>query len=166
MIDAQLFRDIMAGVAGPVTIVTTFDDGKPHGATVSSLASLSLAPPLVSVALDSRSRLLQSIRNTGKFGINILDHHQAELARTFAGPSEDRFAGLRWRLQDGVPALSNAAGFMVCELSQSLESGDHELLIGLVGTGRTTPQAPLIYSHRTFGTNSGRLALVSQQFSH
>jgi len=160
MIDAQLFRDIMAGVAGPVTIVTTFDGGKPHGTTVSSLASLSLDPPLVSVALDARSRLLQSIRNTGTFGVNILDRDQAHLARTFAGPAKDRFAGLPWSLEEGVPSLPGVAGLMVCDLTQDLEGGDHKLLIGRVRAGSTTAQAPLVYSHRTFGTNSGRLASV------
>lgn len=157
MINSQLFRDIMAGVAGPVTIVTTLEDGSPHGATVSSLASLSLDPPLVSVALDSRSRLLRSIQNTGSFGVNILDKDQANLARTFASAAADRFEGLSWSLQAGVPSLQGIAGLLVCDLVQDLDGGDHRLLIGRVKTGLTTTQAPLVYSHRTFGTNSGRL---------
>lgn len=55
---AQEFRDLMAGgVCAPVAVITTSDDdGPPHGATVSSLASLSLQPALLSIALDHRSR--------------------------------------------------------------------------------------------------------------
>ena len=45
----------MAAVCTPVTVVTTADEDGPHGATVSAFASLSLRPPLVTVALDRRS---------------------------------------------------------------------------------------------------------------
>ena len=39
MIQPRQFRDLMAGVCAPVTIVTTMTNGVPHGATVSSFAS-------------------------------------------------------------------------------------------------------------------------------
>ena len=52
MVGPQQFRDLMAGVCAPVTIVTTMDEGQPFGATVSAFASLSLDPPMVTVALD------------------------------------------------------------------------------------------------------------------
>ena len=58
MIEPQQFRDLMAGVCAPVTVVTTMTNGVPRGATVSSFASLSLNPPLVSVAFDRGSALL------------------------------------------------------------------------------------------------------------
>ena len=57
----QKFRDLMAGVCAPVSVVTTADIEGPHGATVSSLASLSLRPALVSIALDRQSALLSRI---------------------------------------------------------------------------------------------------------
>ena len=67
----QEFRDLMAGVCAPVTVITTADDDGPHGATVSSLASLSLRPALLSIALDTRSSLLARILTTGRFGVNV-----------------------------------------------------------------------------------------------
>jgi hypothetical protein len=54
----QAFRDLMSAVCAPVTVVTTADEDGPHGTTVSAFASLSLRPPLVTVALDRRSGLL------------------------------------------------------------------------------------------------------------
>ncbi len=50
------FRDVMAGVCTPVTVVTALDGDRPHGTTVSAFASLSMAPPMVLVALD-RARI-------------------------------------------------------------------------------------------------------------
>jgi len=80
MIEPQQFRDLMAGVCAPVTVVTTMTDGVPDGATVSSFASLSLNPPLVSVAFDRGSALLRQIQAAGRFGVNVLGHAQ-DLAR-------------------------------------------------------------------------------------
>ena len=70
MIDQQGFRQLMAGVCAPVTVVTTIVDGVPYGATVSSLASLSLDPPLVSVAFDRASNLLARIQQAGEFAVD------------------------------------------------------------------------------------------------
>ena len=96
MIDPQRFRDLMAGVCAPVTVVTTLADGAPFGATVSSFASLSLDPPLVSVAFDRGSTLLRQIQSTGRFGVNILGQAQDDLAVTFARRGADRFGVADW----------------------------------------------------------------------
>lgn len=117
----QQFRDLMAGVCAPVTVVTTTIDGTPHGATVSSFSSLSLDPPLISVALNRNSALLAGIRSAGRFGVNLLGLAQDELAMTFARPSQDRFAGIDWYLSAGLPRLTEAAGWIDCELYQAVE---------------------------------------------
>jgi flavin reductase (DIM6/NTAB) family NADH-FMN oxidoreductase RutF len=155
MIEPQQFRDLMAGVCAPVTVVTTTSAAGPHGTTVSAFSSLSLDPPLVSVAFDRGSALLPQIQATGRFGVNILGHAQDELAAIFARRGGDRFAAADWFTDHGLPRLADAAGWMVCELDRSIEAGDHLLLFGLVVSASSRPDlAPLVYAHRTFGTHS------------
>jgi flavin reductase (DIM6/NTAB) family NADH-FMN oxidoreductase RutF len=155
MIESRQFRDLMAGVCAPVTVVTTTTEAGPHGTTVSSFASLSLNPPLVSVAFDRDSALLPQIQAVGRFGVNILGHAQDELAATFARRGGDRFAAADWFTDHGLPRLAGAAGWMVCELDRSIEAGDHLLLFGLVVAASSRPDlAPLVYAHRIFGTHS------------
>ncbi len=155
MIEPQEFRDLMAGVCAPVTVVTTTVDGRPYGATVSSFTSLSLNPPLVSVAFDRGSALLGQIREAGRFGVNILGHAQDDLAMTFARRGADRFAGTDWFDDHGLPRLGDAPSWMVCDLHQTVEAGDHLLLFGLVRAASSRKDlAPLVYAHRTFGTHS------------
>jgi flavin reductase (DIM6/NTAB) family NADH-FMN oxidoreductase RutF len=154
VIDQQRFRDLMAGVCAPVTVVTTSIDGVPYGATVSSFASLSLDPPLISVAFDRGSALLGQIRQAGRFGVNLLGHAQDELAMTFARRGVDRFAAADWFADDDLPRLAQAAGWMVCDLHQTVEAGDHLMLFGRVHAASRTELPPLIYAHRTFGTHS------------
>ncbi|MCD9144908.1 flavin reductase family protein [Streptomyces albireticuli] len=152
----QDFRDAMAGVCAPVTIVTATQDGVPYGATVSAFTSLSLHPAMVSVALDRSSDVLARILATGRFGVNVLGHDQDDLARTFARRVPDRFtaSGAPWHYDHGLPRLTGAPGWLVCELGSAVEGGDHLLLLGDVGHVRTAEAAPLVYGYRTFGTHS------------
>jgi flavin reductase (DIM6/NTAB) family NADH-FMN oxidoreductase RutF len=153
----QVFRDLMAAVCAPVTVVTTAGAGGPYGATVSSFAALSLRPPLVTVALDRRSTLLARLLVTRRFGVNVLGSAEEETALRFArgtGARADRFAGVDWAPDHGLPRLDGATAWAVCELDRVVDGGDHLLLIGLVVHAQTHPAPPLVYGHRTFGTHS------------
>ncbi|WP_326600418.1 flavin reductase family protein [Streptomyces sp. NBC_01803] len=154
MIGEQEFRDLMAGVCAPVTVVTGALDGVPYGATVSAFAALSLRPPMVMVALDARSSLLTRIVATGRFGVNVLGHAQAGVATAFARRGADRFAGADWDYDHGLPRLARSPGWLVCEVARAVEGGDHLLLLGTVIHAGTGTAAPLVYAHRTFGTHS------------
>lgn len=154
MVLDQEFRDVMASVCAPVTVVTALVDGQPHGTTVSAFASLSLTPPMVSVALDRRSTALAMIQRTGRFGVNVLGHGQDELALVFARRDVDRFAAADWHLDHGLPRLAGAASWLVCELTSAVDGGDHLLLLGTVTHAGRTESAPLVYGHRIFGTHS------------
>jgi flavin reductase (DIM6/NTAB) family NADH-FMN oxidoreductase RutF len=153
-IDPQEFRDLMAGVCAPVTIVTTVENGTPFGATVSSFASLSLVPPLISIALDRRAAMLARIATAGRFGVNLLGHGQSDLAMLFARRDVDRFAETAWHLDHGLPRLDGSAGWVICAVHGTVRGGDHELILGLVEAGARAELPPLIYANRTFGTHS------------
>ncbi len=153
-IEAQAFRDMMAGVCAPVTVVTTLNGGAPCGATVSSFASLSLDPPLVTVAFDLGSAVLAQILHEERFGVNLLGHTQADLAMLFAKKGADRFSQTPWHFDHDLPRLDGAAGWLECELHEAIPGGDHLLLIGHVVGASRAELPPLVYAHRTFGTHS------------
>jgi flavin reductase (DIM6/NTAB) family NADH-FMN oxidoreductase RutF len=149
----QAFRDLMAAVCAPVTVVTAAGETGPLGTTVSAFASLSLRPPLVTAALDRRSASLARILVTGRFGVNVLGSADDEIALRFAR-GVDRFAGLEWTMAQGLPRLDRAVGWAACSLDRAVEGGDHLLLIGLVVDAESSPAPPLVYGQRTFGTHS------------
>jgi flavin reductase (DIM6/NTAB) family NADH-FMN oxidoreductase RutF len=153
-IDPRRFRDLMTAVCAPVTVVTTTHEVAAYGATVSSFASLSLEPPLVTIALDRRSALLAHILAVGRFGVNLLGHNQEDLATLFARHGADRFAETGWHLDHGLPRLDGAAGWVVCGVHSVVPGGDHELILGHVEAAGRAELPPLIYAHRTFGTHS------------
>jgi flavin reductase (DIM6/NTAB) family NADH-FMN oxidoreductase RutF len=153
MVAERVFRDLMAAVCAPVTVVTAAQQG-PFGTTVSAFASLSLRPPMITAALDRGSRLLEPLLQTGRFGVNVLGHSQDETARLFAQPSVDRFAAADWHYDHGLPRLSGAPGWLVCELARAVRGGDHMLLLGTVLEAEIRSAPPLVYGHRIYGTHS------------
>jgi flavin reductase (DIM6/NTAB) family NADH-FMN oxidoreductase RutF len=157
MVGEQAFRDLMAAVCAQVTVVTATEDG-PHGTTVSAFASLSLRPPMVTVALDRDSRLLGPVLRTKRFGVNVLGHRQKDTALVFAQRSADRFAAVNWNDDHGLPRLADAPAWLVCDLAEAVEGGDHMLLLGAVRHAESRTAPPLVYGHRAFGTHSGYAA--------
>ena len=148
------FRSTLASVCAPVTIVTAMDGDRPHGTTVSAFSSLSLDPPLVMVALDRGSDLLAIVRGTRHFGVNLLAHPQEEVALRFAQKGREKFDGVPWRAEQGMPRLADAGGWLACELRDLVDGGDHEIAIGVVLAAEPLAGAPLVYQNRQFGTHS------------
>jgi len=154
--DPQAFRNVMSEVCTPVAVVTTIGaDGLPHGTTVSAFMSLSLSPPMVVIALDRGSDLLAKVRETRRFGINVLGVSQDRLAVQFAGKGTDKFVGVEWSATEGLPRLADAIGWLDCTAHEFLDGGDHVLIPAIVVQADATPAPPLAYHRRVFGTHSG-----------
>ncbi|OMQ16811.1 flavin reductase [Modestobacter sp. VKM Ac-2676] len=148
------FREVMAGVATPVSVVTSMADGLPHGTTVSAFASLSMSPPMVLVSLDRGSELLVLIRECRRFGVNVLGADQSWLALAFARKGgTGKFEGIRWEADQDLPRLRRA-GWLACEADQIVDGGDHVLVLGRVVAAETSTGQPLTYHGRLFGTHA------------
>lgn len=155
------FRAAMAAVCTPVSVVTAVVGDRPHGTTVSAFASLSMDPPMVLVSLDRRSGLLAAVRATGSFGVNVLSSEQSAHAVHFSRKSEDKFAGVDWEPDGGVPRLPGACGFLACDVETFVDGGDHVVLLGLVRVAAVADGRPLTYHSRAFGTHSALEEAVS-----
>jgi len=147
------FRDVMAGVCTPVSVVTAMDAARPHGTTVSAFASLSIDPPMILVSLDRGSDLLTLVRRGGDFGLNILASGQAELALRFARKGTDKFTDIDWAPSAGVPCLTGASGWVARRVTGTVDGGDHTIVLGEVIDAVATTHPPLTYHARAFGTH-------------
>ena len=155
LVATDQFRSVMTQVASAVSVVTCALGGQPHGATISAFASLSMEPPMMLVALNRHSGLLRIILQAGRFRINVLSADQQEIATWFARKgSPDRFTGLRWKDDDGLPLLFGAQAWITCALGGVLQGGDHVILLGYVKDAAAQPRPPLVRYARTFGTYS------------
>lgn len=152
-VNAEEFRAALRGWASGVTIVTSADKGQLHGMTVSSFASVSLSPPLISVCLAADTRSLQIIQRARRFCVNILSSDQAPLSNHFASSSSDnRLDGISHRLSKaGIPLLDDALAHIQCQVDALHRAGDHTLVVGLVTDASVSSQAPLLYYSGQYG---------------
>ncbi len=137
----------MALVPTPVTVVTAPGDPEPAGATANAVASLSLDPPLMLVCLNRRSRTLDALRAAGRFAVNVLPSSGEAHARTFAStaPHADKWQGVPATERSGVPVLDDALVWIVCELRDLLDGGDHTIVTGTVLDLGTNKGDPLLF---------------------
>lgn len=149
----QDFRSAMRHVAAPVSVVTTQVGDVPVGTTVSAFDSLSMDPPMMTVALQVGSRLLSHLTIGLPLGINVLTHEQEALALRFAARDDRRFDGLTWRLTDGAPELADIHAWIGLRVREMVRGGDHVVVVGDVISARQGDGRPLTYHDRTFGTH-------------
>ncbi len=144
----------MGRVATGVTVLTVNGPGdRPLGMTASSLASVSLVPPLVSVCVDHQAELHDTILAAPVFVVNILESRQEALSRRFADRHEDRFEGVGYhRSPEGLVLLDGALAHIECDRFASYPGGDHSIIIGRVIGGTTGEGRPLLYYRGGYGT--------------
>ena len=147
-LDAEQLRRLMAHWVTGVAVVTSCDETGPRGATTNALTSLSLEPLLMLVCLDRGSNTLEAVRASGRFCINVLGADQEEIARRFAtkASGEEKLAGVAFESVDRVPVLGGVVAWLLCELEQELDGGDHVILLGRPLEAGSDPEAePLIF---------------------
>jgi len=144
--DAMEQRRIMGHFATGVTVITTCHDDVLHGMTANAVTSLSLDPPLVLVAVDLRSQMLELLKQEKCFAMNILDGEQEAISSRFAAPGPKDFSALDIETAvTGAPILAAALAFVDCRLSEVLHGGDHDIFIGEIVAGDAREGQPLLY---------------------
>jgi flavin reductase (DIM6/NTAB) family NADH-FMN oxidoreductase RutF len=149
-VSLQEFREAFSAMPAPVSVVTAIKDGRAHGTTISAFCSLSADPPLVMLGLECSSDLLKLIRETRRFGVNVLSVGQEHMALTCARKGPDKFAAIPWYLDHDVPRLEGGASWLACQLEDEFYGGDHVIVVGLIVACEAGTHPPLIYLRRQF----------------
>jgi 3-hydroxy-9,10-secoandrosta-1,3,5(10)-triene-9,17-dione monooxygenase reductase component len=120
--------------------------GEPIGMTASSVASVSLDPPLVLVSVDKSHDMHAALERSTHFVLNVLSADQEGLSRRFAASGHDRFHGVSYRENErGIAVLDGVVSHFECEKQSAVPGGDHTVLFGLVVGGDVTDRRPLLY---------------------
>jgi flavin reductase (DIM6/NTAB) family NADH-FMN oxidoreductase RutF len=165
------FRHAAGRFASGVTVVTTRASEGAYGVTVSSFASLSLNPLLVTVSINRSSALLGYVRSAEAFAVSVLASDQQQVAAYFATrgrtPEPAGFATVSTTSrQTGAPIIDGCLSWFDCTVEDILPGGDHEILVGRVAVAGGRTGEPLVYwagGYRALTTEvqSDRLANAS-----
>ena len=143
-LDERSLRAAFGRFATGVAFVTADVDGMPLGLIVSSLAAVSLEPPLLSFCPSRYSVTWQRMRLARRYTIHILARRHGSFARGAASPGADRFAE--------PDAVRDALAAIECDLEAEHRAGDHWIVVGRVRNLRISADGqPLVYFAGRFG---------------
>ncbi|PEQ89393.1 flavin reductase [Bacillus sp. AFS006103] len=142
--DDRQFRSAMGKFATGVTVIATEVEGEIHGMTANAFMSVSLDPKLVVISIGEKAKVLNKIKESMIFTVNILAADQEELSMIFAGQLKEHKEVTFERL-DGKPVLSGAVAQIACEVSAEHVEGDHTLFIGKVTDIHLEDAEPLVF---------------------
>jgi 3-hydroxy-9,10-secoandrosta-1,3,5(10)-triene-9,17-dione monooxygenase reductase component len=157
--DRRDYRSVIGHFATGVAVITGTGPDGAVGMTTNALTSLSLEPLLLLVCFDNTARTLPIVRDSGRFGVNILRAHHDELSGVFASKltGERKFEAVEYTTEHGVPLLADALAWLVCEVRELLPGGDHTIGIGeVIAMDRAErSDAPLLWYRGHYTTVAG-----------
>lgn len=135
-----------------VYIVTAWADGRPTGCTANSAMQITAEPATIAVSINHENFTNTCIAETGLFALNLLgENTQPALIGKFgfySGRDTDKFDGVPYRLAANLPVLEDSCGYIVCQVTDKMETPTHTVFLGKVIDGDILKQdAPMSYAY-------------------
>lgn len=119
-----------------VYVVSTWDQGRATGCTANSAMQITSSPATIAVSINHNNYTNQCIKDTNKFAISILaEDSQPSIIGTFgfkSGKEADKFAEVKYTVEDHMPILSDCCGYIVCDVIDKMETATHTVFLGEV----------------------------------
>lgn len=150
----DVFRQSMRRLASTVSVITCAQGGYRFGMTATAVTSLCAEPASVLVCLNAHASVTAPLLQNGRFCVNILQSHQAEISTMFGGKAkgEERFNYGTWLGNDeGVPFLVDAQANLFCRVDGAMPYGTHKIIVGLLEGGGFAPHiSPLLFQNGAY----------------
>jgi flavin reductase (DIM6/NTAB) family NADH-FMN oxidoreductase RutF len=154
---ARTIRTGFGKFAVAVAIITTSDDGQPHGCTGMAWAEHA-TPPVLLTTLQTGGRTRELVAAVRRFAVNVLSDEQQSYIRKFAAKSVApgaRFEGVPFSPGPvyGVPVLDGCVASFECEVQGIYPFGGHDIVVGRVAwaSGVAAGRPVIHYDGRLWG---------------
>ncbi len=146
----EAFRLAMRQLTSQVSIIAAGSGPDLTGMTVTSVASLSLEPPAISLAVAKSASIHPVLMRSRRFGLSGLAAGHRLLADRFAGRDGSkgaaRFTAGAWTgLDGGAPLLEDAVYRLVCEIAETVDWHSHTVVLARVVAAEAEPGKALAY---------------------
>ena len=154
-LDSEKLRQAMRAWTTGVAIITSIYEDQQYGMTVNSFTSISLNPPLVSVALKQLTHTHELVVRSGMVSVTILTSAQKELSDRFAGKLSsiiNRFDGVQTEtISLDSPVFKDGMAYFDCRVINSMPVGENTLFVAEVLDARGEGEGePLVYHNRQY----------------
>lgn len=154
-LESEKLRGAMRAWTTGVAVITSIYEDQQYGMTVNSFTSVSLDPPLVSVALRQLTHTHELVVKSGMFSVTILTSAQKELSDRFAGKLPNitnRFDGVQTETVSlDSPVFKDGMAYLDCRVISSMPVGENTLFVAEVLDARGEGEGePLVYHNRQY----------------
>lgn len=134
---ADSFRAAIARLPAGVAVVSTAWRGIDHAMTASSVASVSLEPPLLLFCVHVDARFREVLEDTDLWAVSVLGDDGAAVADWLASPGRpavEQLARVPFTRgeQTGAALVDGAAAWFECRTHTIHAAGDHDIVVGEV----------------------------------
>ena len=132
---------IMGRLWSPLAAVTSLWDGKANAQIAVAISAASIVPerPRVLVQIYKGNYSHRLIARSGAFALNFITSEQLHLIRDFglvSGIDRDKMVGVEHSTGiTGAPLLAGCAGFLECQVINSMDGGDMTCFLADVVNG-------------------------------
>ena len=157
------YRALMSAFPTGVAVITAVDAAdRPHGMTCTSLTSVTVSPPILLACLDVPAARWAPCWAAARSRSTCCAPAAGAPLRCSPRPSPDRFDRAVWRPSRllGVPWLpADSFAMAECAVRETVDMGDHVIVIGAVLGIDQERDVPLLYGLRGFAPWPGETAL-------
>jgi flavin reductase (DIM6/NTAB) family NADH-FMN oxidoreductase RutF len=131
-----------------VALISAKNGDKENAMPATWAIPVSFNPQLVAVNIAPARFTHDMIRDSGRFGVNLLAEDQVELSRKLgscSGRDTDKLDGIDIFYGElDVPLIEGCVAAMECEVVDTVTEGDHTVFTGQVKDLYTTNKKPLL----------------------
>ncbi|MCC2307044.1 flavin reductase family protein [Cellulomonas chengniuliangii] len=138
-VDPVVYRAAIGRLPSGVGVVSLRWRGTDHATTVSSLASVSLEPPMLLFCVHNDSRLRDALDDVDRWAVSVLADTSGPVADWLASPGRPTVGQLarvphRTAPRSGAAWIDGAAAWLECRTAAIHPAGDHDIVVGTVIT--------------------------------
>lgn len=135
-------------LGGPVVLLTTTYRGVRNVMPLSWFMPVSSDPPLVAISVGEQRHTAEMIAHSQEFALNIPKRpylHHVQYLGSLRGEQIDKIEATQWETfvptKITSPLLMDCAGWIECQVVETLQFGDHVLFLGEVVAVRVDPSS-------------------------
>ncbi len=144
--DEQAKKSILRKIPYGLYVIGLKDGDRCHAFTGSWFSQCSMKPPLVMLGVRVGTQSLGLIQKGKAFSVNFMAKTDKHILEQFFKPTPsdgNRFGTVPYTTKKtGAPVLEDAVCYLECEVRNSLESGDHCVIIAEVVEAEVLREVP------------------------
>jgi|SRR5581483_10397189 len=145
-------KQLLRMIPHALYVLTCRTQDRTAAATISWVTQASFQPPLVAIGLKKSSHTFETVNKAQSFVLNFLGTEQKNIAQVFFKHMEPEGGLLGGEAFQESPILRHPvfprmAGYIECRVLETVDRGDHAVLVAEVLEAQTGPlEGPLLLS--------------------